>query len=160
MLKSIIKNILPPKGEPIDVDKEIEKLLSNNPHKKAHAWIIGRKVDGETSATIFGKFTEENSPPVDGWIYMGRNLNSTQIYTESDYQVVYKHVFNDLQMQTARTDQLIVHDSHLLNESLSALQYHPLLRVTLLYNISGCSLPAINGRYYPCGTEAGVTKYR
>ena len=160
MLKSIIKSTLPPKGEPIDVDKAIEKLLSSNPHRKAHAWIIGRKVDGETSATIFGKFTEDLIPPVDGWTYMGRNLDSTITYTESDYQVVYGHVFTDIVIETARTDKLAVHDSNLLDESLAALDLDPSLRVTLLYNVSGCSLDAINGRYYPCGTDSGVTQFR
>ena len=160
MLKSIIKSTLPPKGEPIDVDKAIEQLLLSNPQKKAHAWIIGRKVDGETSATIFGKFTEDLTPPTEGYTYMGRNLDSTIVYTETDYQVIYGHVYSDDVMQTAREDKIEVHDSNLLDESLAALDLNPLLRITLLYNISGCSLDSINGRYYPCGTDSDVTQYR
>lgn len=159
MLKSIL-NSAAAKTVPVDIDAKIEKLLSSNPNDSALAWIIGRQIEGEISSTIFGQFTKELMPPVEGWSYMGGNMQSAVGNTGRAYEVTHGHVFTDEVMRTAKMDNLKVEDSNIFNESLAAQDVPPSLRVTLLYNISGCSLSVINGRYYPCGVEAGATKYR
>ena len=143
-----------------EIDKAIESLLSSNFNQKAQAWIIGRQLKGKISSTIFGQFTKNDSPPTEGWLYMGRNLEYAVSGAVEDYEIIHGHVFTDEVMAAARDDQLEVQSCTLLDESLLSWSTSPEVRITTLYIVSGCSLPVINGRYYPCGIEGGVTKYR
>ena len=144
----------------VDIDEAIRDLLSSSPKHRAKAWIIGRQINGTISSTIFGQFTKNDSPPSEGWLYMGRNLEYTASDTVEDYEIVNGHVFTDEAMVAAKDDQLEVHSETLLDESLLGCSTSPEVRMTTLYTVSGCSLKVINGRYYPCGMECGVTKYR
>ena len=67
-------------------DRSLASLLNLESDAKAYAWLIGREVDGQMSSMIFGIFTEDINPPQSGWIYVGRNITSTVVYTPADYQ--------------------------------------------------------------------------
>jgi hypothetical protein len=142
------------------IDKSIDELLCLKPNERAHAWIIGRQLDGDISATIFGQFTKELYPPASGWTYMGRNVKSTVTHTEDDYEIVHGHVFPDEIMEVARLDTLTLTEGILYDNSLAGKSLDSASRVIHLYIVSGCTLSVINGRYYPCGVEAGSIKYR
>lgn len=143
-----------------DIDEAIKDLLSSGPKHRAKAWIIGRQLNRRISSTIFGQFTKSDSPPSEGWLYMGRNLEYTASDAVEDYEIRHGHVFTDEAMVAAKGDQLEVHSGTFLDESLLGCSFSPELRISTSYTVSGCSLQVINGRYYPCGMESGVTKYR
>jgi hypothetical protein len=141
------------------VDRSISDLLSTKPPERAWAWLIGRQVLGVISATLFGQFTKEVYPPPSAWTYMGRNVESTP-NTGNEYELKFGHIFPDETMLAAKLDTLTITDDSLFDDSLAAQTVHPDDRVTHIYVVAGCTLSVVNGRYYPCGIEAGSVKYR
>lgn len=141
------------------IDRSISDLLSTKPPKRAWAWLIGRQVLGIISATLFGQFTKEVDLPHSGWTYMGRNVESTP-NTGKDYEIEFGHIFPDETMLAARLDTIAIIDDNLFDDSLAAQILNREDRVTHIYVVAGCTLSVVNGRYYPCGIEAGSVKYR
>jgi hypothetical protein len=141
------------------LDRSISDLLSTKPPERAWAWLIGRQVLGVISATLFGQFTKEVDPPPSAWTYMGRNVESTP-NVGNDYELKFGHIFPDETMLAAKLDTLTITDDSLYNDSLAAQTVDADDRVTHIYVVAGCTLSVVNGRYYPCGIEAGSIKYR
>jgi hypothetical protein len=129
------------------------------------AWILGRIAlsDGALSGTAahkpfittlgFGQFSRADEPPDTGWIFLGRNIKVDTFGRRGSGEdggnvarVLRDNPVPDDGLLAARNDRIAV--SSIPTDD--CIQTNP-FAVKKIFNVSGCSIQEINGRYIEQG---------
>ncbi len=66
-------------------------LFANKDGGEVYGWILGKlNEEGKVSTLLFGQFTTQITPPENGWVYLGYNINSNAIVS---YVSTFKGLF-------------------------------------------------------------------
>jgi hypothetical protein len=142
-------------------EKNSSAIIGSN---YVNGWIVGKQnSDGQITSLLFGKFTREEIPPPQGYLFVGKNLDVTvldsQLLAEvqakkgikkkeidEDKLNSIKKILSEEQMKLAAKDKILIEPVTINDLSVKATLNNARLS-HLFYNISGCSIEEINGRY-------------
>ena len=180
-----------------EIDKE--ELIDENEADKdnifrdggtVNGWIIGRITDDGKNDVVtlgFGKFTRDTTPPVSGYVYVGKNLDrdilDSSLYEEKSIvkessSTSFKskkattvsnvllnpllHKLSEEEMSIAKNDKLTVEYTVERDQSTQGVFIKTVKEGSFMemYIVSGCSIEEINGRYLVAGRSSHSVKYR